>query len=190
MRKCWRMDRMDDQVNGRWLQNTAEVLVMNFSFPVIILDEVLKFFGRQYSQHNDEPRRILRSTNSVVQSSFRMVFACLGDSLSVQSNSTHFISFVLIYVTSKKNEPPKSITSHKTSRHCFSPHLSCAEHLKSRLRKSVWSDIPIHHSCSNTLITPGHPGHLISPPECPCTSWGDSKEDWQIWTWQKEMKRV
>lgn len=29
------------------------VLVMNFSFPVIILDEVLKFFGRQYSQHND-----------------------------------------------------------------------------------------------------------------------------------------
>lgn len=29
------------------------VLVMQFSFPVIILDEVLKFFGRQYHRHRD-----------------------------------------------------------------------------------------------------------------------------------------
>eukprot|EP00438_Fugacium_kawagutii_P026675 Skav231882 [mRNA] locus=scaffold54:313976:319226:- [translate_table: standard] len=31
------------------------VLVMKFSFPVIILDEVLKFFGRQYQKHKDDP---------------------------------------------------------------------------------------------------------------------------------------
>jgi hypothetical protein len=36
----------------------AKVLVMTFSFPVILLDEVLKFFGRQYQRHNDEPRLI------------------------------------------------------------------------------------------------------------------------------------
>ena len=101
---------------------------MNFSFPVIILDEVLKFFGRQYSQHNDEPRRILRSTNSVVQSSFQMVFACLGDSLSVPSNSTHFISFVLIYVTSKKTSPPSP--SHPTKHPVTaSPHISVVQNI-------------------------------------------------------------
>ena len=29
------------------------MLVMTFSFPVIIVDEVLKFFGRQYQKHKD-----------------------------------------------------------------------------------------------------------------------------------------
>ena len=37
----------------RVLNRAAEVLVMAFSFPVIILDEVLKFFGRQYQNHKD-----------------------------------------------------------------------------------------------------------------------------------------
>lgn len=35
------------------LAGVCEVLVMTFSFPVIIVDEVLKFFGRQYQKHKD-----------------------------------------------------------------------------------------------------------------------------------------
>ena len=73
MRKAQERTYASDE---RW--NTAEVLVMNFSFPVIILDEVLKFFGRQYSWHNEEPRRILRLTNSVTKFSSDGVFGFSG----------------------------------------------------------------------------------------------------------------
>ena len=40
------------------------VPMMTFSFPVILLDEVLKFFGRQYQRHNDEPGLISRDSTT------------------------------------------------------------------------------------------------------------------------------
>lgn len=57
----WQAQWVD--ITVRWLpvshSESHQVLVMTFSFPVIILDEVLKFFGRQYQKHKDDPCLIL-----------------------------------------------------------------------------------------------------------------------------------